>query len=450
MIERQGDVELNIRDEWDSTPLYYACLCGHSKLVDFLLSQGASCDASTFDGERCIYGALTERIRKTLLDYSVLTAEAKRRRPFAEFLRKLYEGARVNGDFRFRLADRKIPALRCVLCTRSDFFAEKFTLKWKEKNSTNLQTRLVNANSLKLLLEWIYTGQTKVEMDGIPDLERLAKQCRLPRLNYDLCKGHAKVKAFMSSKKGANNIKHVQIESEEAKNELKVDLLALALSGFPPELRNDDIFPFPPSLPEFFDLTFNVRGAKFKANKAIFCTRSDYFHALIINDPFNESRNSVINVNSVSADVFAVITTHVYSDTVDLNPEIVYEVLEAADFFLLPGLKRECGNFLGEFLDCENAVQLIRTARLYDLKRLEQRCFEFVADFVEDIVKRGEFLALVEEDAKSVKSRQETDSIDIIDEVRFFITTKYFMNQPVKVRKLAVIDDTLNRLNLTA
>ena len=34
------DVDLNLRDKWDSTPLYYACLCGHIELVQYLLSNG--------------------------------------------------------------------------------------------------------------------------------------------------------------------------------------------------------------------------------------------------------------------------------------------------------------------------------------------------------------------------------------------------------------------------
>ncbi len=39
LVEKE-DVALNIRDKWDSTPLYYACLCGHLELVEFLLANG--------------------------------------------------------------------------------------------------------------------------------------------------------------------------------------------------------------------------------------------------------------------------------------------------------------------------------------------------------------------------------------------------------------------------
>ena len=32
-LTENKEMDLNIRDKWDSTPLYYACLCGHLELV---------------------------------------------------------------------------------------------------------------------------------------------------------------------------------------------------------------------------------------------------------------------------------------------------------------------------------------------------------------------------------------------------------------------------------
>lgn len=29
------EVDVNVRDKWDSTPLYYACLCGHLNIVRY-------------------------------------------------------------------------------------------------------------------------------------------------------------------------------------------------------------------------------------------------------------------------------------------------------------------------------------------------------------------------------------------------------------------------------
>lgn len=33
--------DLNSKDQWDSTPLYYACLCGHADIVTLLMQNGA-------------------------------------------------------------------------------------------------------------------------------------------------------------------------------------------------------------------------------------------------------------------------------------------------------------------------------------------------------------------------------------------------------------------------
>lgn len=67
---------------------YYACLCGHTDIVKYLLANGARCEANTFDGERCLYGALTDQIRKVLLNYKIVTSQTMRRDLYDEFLRR--------------------------------------------------------------------------------------------------------------------------------------------------------------------------------------------------------------------------------------------------------------------------------------------------------------------------------------------------------------------------
>ena len=67
---------------------YYACLCGHVELVEYLLDSGARCEAQTFDGERILYGALTNEIRNKLKNYKVVTSHIVIRDEYEEFLRK--------------------------------------------------------------------------------------------------------------------------------------------------------------------------------------------------------------------------------------------------------------------------------------------------------------------------------------------------------------------------
>lgn len=57
--------------------------------MEYLLANGARCEANTFDGERCVYGALDDVIRQILLNYKVVTSHTMRRNLYDEFLRRL-------------------------------------------------------------------------------------------------------------------------------------------------------------------------------------------------------------------------------------------------------------------------------------------------------------------------------------------------------------------------
>ena len=143
-LTEEKEINLNVRDKWDSTPLYYACLCGHPEIVAYLLENGARCDASTFDGERCIYGALTDQIRKMLIDFNVITARVKRREPFHEFLRRLLEEG-IHSDITFNVNGTNIKAHRFILAARSVYFEEMLLDgKWQNRNVVTINNSLVS------------------------------------------------------------------------------------------------------------------------------------------------------------------------------------------------------------------------------------------------------------------------------------------------------------------
>ena len=57
-----------------------------SLIINF--TAGAKCEANTFDGERCLYGALNDRIKTLLKSYKAITAHTIRRDVYTEFLRR--------------------------------------------------------------------------------------------------------------------------------------------------------------------------------------------------------------------------------------------------------------------------------------------------------------------------------------------------------------------------
>lgn len=68
-----------------------------------------------------------------------------------------------------------------------------------------------------------------------------------------------------------------------------------------------------------------------------------------------------------------------------VTEENVYSVLCFADVYLLTGLKRLCARVISTFLDPENVFTVLRTARLFDLPRLEVDCCEYIGKNLEKV-----------------------------------------------------------------
>ncbi|XP_072454431.1 ankyrin repeat and BTB/POZ domain-containing protein 1 isoform X2 [Notamacropus eugenii] len=426
----QRDVEINVRDKWDSTPLYYACLCGHEELVRYLLANGARCEANTFDGERCLYGALSDTIRRELRDYKQITSTRMQRDYYDDFLQR----------------------------ARSSYFANMFDTKWKGKSVIALKHPLINPMAFGSLLQYLYTGRLDIDVEYVSDCKRLAKQCQLQELITSLETKCKKAYEFVASKPGTC-VKVLTIEPPPADCRLREDLALLADCALPPELRvgfgqlpfdSTDNFSSCP------DVCFRVADYNFLCHKAFFCGRSDYFRALL-DDHFSESEElaaspglPAVTLHGISPDIFTRVLYYVYSDDTELSPDIAYDVLCVADMYLLPGLKRLCGRSLAQVLDEDNVVGVWKVAKLFQLTRLEDQCTEFMAKVIEKLVEREEFVAAVKEEAAAVAERQETDSIPLVDDIRFHITSNVQTYSAIEEasQRLQVLEELLANIGL--
>jgi len=428
-LTEQKEVDLNIRDKWDSTPLYYACLCGHLELVKFLLGKGVICDASTFDGERCVYGALTNQIRKLLLEHKMLTPTTMRREAYTEFLRRLLANDQFK-DIVFHIDGESVSAHKSILSARSSFLKQQIEERWQGRKEVNLSRRLVSLPAFKNLMEWLYTGQVKVEVRDLVELSKLAKYCKLNLLGEELEKAFNKADEFVLTKRGAR-ISVLHLDSPLSQSEVQADLGVLATQALPGEFRpwegGMELPGLPAVEPMFVDLVFTIGEYKFFCHRPVFLARSEYFQALL-EDHFNEAHEDhqihgpTINISQVSPAVFGCIVSFVYTNDCNISEELVSELLHTADMFLLPGLKKLCGKWLAKLIDLENVLDILRTARLFNLARLEDLCTEFIAQNIEMLWEDDDLRRLVESDANEVVARQETDSIAIIDDIRSHIS----------------------------
>ncbi|KAL1270328.1 hypothetical protein QQF64_032617 [Cirrhinus molitorella] len=404
-LVEQRDVELNIRDKWDSTPLYYACLCGHEELVQYLLANGAKCEANTFDGERCLYGALSDPIRRLLKEYKRITAKAMQRDYYDQFLQTLLEQGNYS-DVTFMVHGEMFKAHRCILSARSEYFAHMLETKWKGKSDITLKHPLVNPAAFGAIMQYFYTGRLDIDVNYVEDCKRLAKQCKISELIEELEVKCKQVYEFVSNKPGTC----VKVLTLDPHNfQLQDGMALLADSALPAELRvgyGQLPFDLTDSFPSYPDICLRVEGYDFLCHKAFFC-----------------GRIPVITLHDVSHDLFTRILYYIYSDNTQLCHENVSEVLCAADMYLLPGLKRLCGRTLALLLNEDNVLHMWKTAKLFRLSRLEDHCTEYMAKIIERLVERPDFADMIREDAGNVAARQETDSIPLVDEIRFHIAS---------------------------
>ncbi|XP_046357671.1 ankyrin repeat and BTB/POZ domain-containing protein 1-like [Haliotis rufescens] len=455
-LVEEREVELNTRDKWDSTPLYYACLCGHKDVVQYLLEHGAKCEANTFDGERCLYGALTDEIRTILKKFRVISSRTIRRDMYEECLRKIREGAAYH-DAVFVVDGVKFPVHRCILSVRCSYFAELFKTRWRDRQEVELKHALVSPCAFGAVLDYIYYGRLQVHVDLIHDCVMIAKQCQMHCLIDQIEDRMEKDASFLSMKPGLK-VTSVVIEPPLDSLGLQMDLGLLGDRALPVELNKLVVgeLPFDPDLSQIYpDVCFSVEGLSFMCHKVFLSGRSDYFKALI-EDHFGETTlhgNTdipVVTLHNITPQVFGRVVQYVYQDLCELSAENVYDILCVADLYILPGLKRLCANCMGEYIDINNIITILRTSRLFSLRKLENECAEFIAENLEEVIAQEDFIKLVKEDAANLQERHETDTIDIIDEVRFYITNfiQTYSEMQEANERLKLIDDLLEELYL--
>mmetsp|Transcript_5107 Transcript_5107/g.7058 ORF Transcript_5107/g.7058 Transcript_5107/m.7058 type:complete len:468 (+) Transcript_5107:136-1539(+) len=405
LLEEKG-LDINAVDLWNSTPLYYASLCGHENLMKYLLEMGARCEEDTYQGERCFYAALNDDLRRLLRNHRVTAAY---RHPFIEFLRNSHNNMRW-ADVVFNIRGDCISAHRVILAARNQYFYDMFHGKWKGKSEIYISNEKVDFQAFRALIMYLYAGRLEVAPDYLPASIRLFKQCGIKDIE---------MKLSMVFESGQPKTVVVQQPLEEILDCFK---------RFSLEIRK--------GIPPFADVCFHTTGRTFAAHKIFTCGRSTYLEALceggfkeaVEAGNMEDSDNCLpmISVNRITPEAFSVLLSYLYSGAVgECNPSLLFEVLPLADELLLPGLKTIASSALVPYIDPSNVYDILEMATLFNLARLESCCMEVFAINLEEVQHHEEFKQLIHQSAMSLKVREAFDSIPFLDEIRFHITNVF-------------------------
>mmetsp|Transcript_2085 Transcript_2085/g.3972 ORF Transcript_2085/g.3972 Transcript_2085/m.3972 type:complete len:494 (-) Transcript_2085:64-1545(-) len=165
---------------FDATALYYSCLCGHIEIVQYLLEMGSCAAEDTFDGDRCIYGALTDDIRRVLKQYAQRKTFVLSKHCDALF--KLFT-SQVNTDLTFEVQGEPIHCHRVIVAARVPGFAKHLRKggTWYRRTSP-IHVKHITRTSFLSLMRYCYSDVLECLVDDVEYFIRLCNRGGLPGL----------------------------------------------------------------------------------------------------------------------------------------------------------------------------------------------------------------------------------------------------------------------------
>lgn len=164
--------------------------------------------------------------------------------------------------------------------------------------------------------------------------------------------------------------------------------------------------------------------------------RSEYFTTMF-SSSFREAQTTeflqVIKVDC-SPKVLEIILSFMYTEKAEIPIELALDVLFAADMLFIEKLKNKAAvaistlgmgdvtnqTAFGQGNDIEvepiNVYDVIRAGWFLKIQRLEVFCARYLAYRLEDYIDEEEFEELIRESANRIEKRQETDTIELLDE----------------------------------
>ena len=497
---------INAKDQYDYTPLILASLCGHYETVQLLLESGALCERDTFQGERCLYNALNDKIRNLLLsyDYSKSTDPLQ---PLASHITSLlFREQPKTSDVMVIGGWESFALHKFILSARSPYFSKKLpTLP--DSTSWKLPTN-IPPQSFSIALKHLYLGELPRDLGGGPGtgyteseilagLDRICKNIEIKSLSETVLDntdrriarqrrsdeveiGRDQLQSWFRENVLRHKVTLPTDKAEDVKwdrnNAIYADIL-LRADEDDDEADADSHTGSHTSSSSSSDLptTTNTLGIPlgsqptsrsssthrpsrtstlYPCHKAMLI-RSEFFLTMF-DSHFREAQNTphlqIIAIDCSPA-VMEIILTFLYTESTSFGLDVAVDVLFAADMLFLEKLKTKAAVVIstlgngtaavaiphaaegrprhgpadgddadGESLDI---YEILRAAWLTRVQRLEDFAARYIAYRLERYIDDPEFAEIIRESAGRITSRQETDSIELLDDIRYHLSERF-------------------------
>ena len=180
------------------------------------------------------------------------------------------------------------------------------------------------------------------------------------------------------------------------------------------------------------DITLVTKDDKeFKAHRNMLSAASPFFFKLLQSD-MKENREGIVRFEEISGAVMEDVLEFIYTGSVEVTQENCKDLIAAANYLLIPGLKKFAGRFLERQMSKSNCVSTFYFAEMYECDELITNTRKFIhANFV-SVAEMDEFLNL---EATEVERWISSDEISVADEADVFKIVLKWIEQNKSERK---------------
>ncbi|EEQ30222.1 ankyrin repeat and BTB/POZ domain-containing protein [Microsporum canis CBS 113480] len=191
------------------------------------------------------------------------------------------------------------------------------------------------------------------------------------------------------------------------------------------------------------------KSVLFPAHRAMLL-RSEFFLAMF-SSTFREAQvTGYLHIVPIDCtpEVLEIVLTFLYTEKADFPLDIAVDVLFAADLLLIERLKTKAAVLIstlgsgdmaslrpkpvsveeGRELAEEELIdiyEILRAGWLMRVQRLEEFAARYLAYRLEAHIDRPEFAQVIVESAERIQKRQETDSIELVDDIRYYLSERF-------------------------
>lgn len=438
---------------------------------------------------RCLYNALNDKLRNLLLSYDYSKSTDPLQPLASHITSLLARDLPQTADIAVTSIDETFYLHKFVLSSRSPYFYQKLkqapdTKVWKLPGSVPPQAFMIAIKWVYLgelprdvgggpgtgfsdaeVLAGLDKISKNLEIQSLSNLildsgdRRLARQ----RRTDEVARGREQIEDWFR----ANVLKH-QFEVDTARADdikwdkdngifadvlLRTDVEVDEDEGFSEQIENQAQHPssasgtlgLPLSSANNSRTPSRSRPPKksyiYPCHKAMLI-RSEFF-SLMFSSSFKEASDAphlhIVPIDC-SRRILEIVLIFLYTEKADFGLDVAIDVLFAADMLLVEKLKTKAavvistlGNGTATSLPGENSTEdsildiyeILRAGWLTRVQRLEEFAARYIAYRLENYIDDPEFAELVKESASRISARQETDSIELLDDIRYYLSERF-------------------------